>query len=711
MKLSNAAVRVMSLVLAAGAVMGAADDASAQLRIASWNISNYGGGRTADIQTALYGVFNGRSLAPDVFTVQEVLSASALAELVTILNSAPGSPGDWAAASYVDGADTESVFLYRTSKVTFVQQKTIAVGSSSTSNQPRNTYRYDFRPVGYAAVPQASIALYSVHLKAGSTSSDNSRRLVETTRIRDNAEGVDTNGANSGLDPNWNFLVAGDMNVQSSTQTAYQELVGSQANNTGRFFDPINTPGSWNGSSAFRFVHTQDPTGAGGMDDRHDQILLGGSLVDGSGFDYVGNPNIPYSTTTWNDPNHSYRAWGNDGTGFNSTMTIAGNAMVGSTIAQAIANVCTASGGHLGIFLDLRVPAKASVSTTTINFGQITQGSPATFALNVSNGGNVALWTANGIANLNYSMIASSGFTAPAGNFADAAGGGANSHTITMNTSTLGVKTGTLTLTTDAPESPTIVINLTGEVISSTPNVPPVADAGPDIVVTDVDGNFAETVVLDASASFDNDGTITNYLWKRNLATIYDGPSPTTNYNAFVGTSTLTLTVTDDDGDTSTDTVQVKVNVRPIANAGPDQTVVDNDLSGDELVTLDGSASTDSDGGITNYTWTDAGNIVLASSSNPTADVLLPVGVHTITLTATDTDNATRTDEVIITVEAGSPPACIADFDNNGGVDGGDLAAFFEMFEAGDASADVDQNGGVDGGDLAYFFERFEAGC
>ncbi len=55
-------------------------------------------------------------------------------------------------------------------------------------------------------------------------------------------------------------------------------------------------------------------------------------------------------------------------------------------------------------------------------------------------------------------------------------------------------------------------------------------------------------------------------------------------------------------------------------------------------------------------------------------------------------------------------PACPADYDNNGGVDGGDLAQFFADFEAGEGCADVDLNGGVDGGDLAYFFTVFEAG-
>lgn len=55
-------------------------------------------------------------------------------------------------------------------------------------------------------------------------------------------------------------------------------------------------------------------------------------------------------------------------------------------------------------------------------------------------------------------------------------------------------------------------------------------------------------------------------------------------------------------------------------------------------------------------------------------------------------------------------PACAADYDGNGGVDGGDLAAFFTDFEAGEGCADVDGNGGVDGGDLAEFFLVFEAG-
>ncbi len=53
---------------------------------------------------------------------------------------------------------------------------------------------------------------------------------------------------------------------------------------------------------------------------------------------------------------------------------------------------------------------------------------------------------------------------------------------------------------------------------------------------------------------------------------------------------------------------------------------------------------------------------------------------------------------------------CDADFDQNGGVDGGDVAAFIAAFEEGSPCADVDRDGGVGGGDLAYFISQFETG-
>jgi subtilisin family serine protease len=71
---------------------------------------------------------------------------------------------------------------------------------------------------------------------------------------------------------------------------------------------------------------------------------------------------------------------------------------------------------------------------------------------------------------------------------------------------------------------------------------------------------------------------------------------------------------------------------RPVANAGADQTVPDNDGDGTALVTVDGSASFDRNGTIVGYAWKE-GNSLLSSSA--IATIPLTVGAHTLTLVPT----------------------------------------------------------------------------
>ena len=59
---------------------------------------------------------------------------------------------------------------------------------------------------------------------------------------------------------------------------------------------------------------------------------------------------------------------------------------------------------------------------------------------------------------------------------------------------------------------------------------------------------------------------------------------------------------------------------------------------------------------------------------------------------------------------ASACPPCAADFDQDGGVTGSDIEAFFTAFEAGEACGDVDEDGGVTGADIEFFFVAFEAG-
>ncbi len=61
--------------------------------------------------------------------------------------------------------------------------------------------------------------------------------------------------------------------------------------------------------------------------------------------------------------------------------------------------------------------------------------------------------------------------------------------------------------------------------------------------------------------------------------------------------------------------------------------------------------------------------------------------------------------------ECGSAcPPCAADFNQDGGVDGGDVEAFYVTWETGEGCGDTNQDGGVDGGDVEFFFSQWEAG-
>jgi hypothetical protein len=214
------------------------------------------------------------------------------------------------------------------------------------------------------------------------------------------------------------------------------------------------------------------------MDDRFDYMLTNAQIIDGvagAGLEYIGNQAIAFSTTTWNDPNHSFRTWGNDGSFYNTTIntTAATNAMVGPVIAQALydAAVTDAAGGHVPIFADFRVPPRASASTLSINLGQIPQNQATSTSVIVSNSGDVGLWTSAGVGTLRYTLSGASGLTAPGGTFTALAGAAGNTHSIGVDTSVVGTFSRSLTIASNSSEEPTLVVQITGEVTGGGPAV------------------------------------------------------------------------------------------------------------------------------------------------------------------------------------------------------------------------------------------------
>jgi len=185
----------------------------------------------------------------------------------------------------------------------------------------------------------------------------------------------------------------------------------------------------------------------------------------------------------------------------------------------------------------------------------------------------------------------------------------------------------------------------------------PIANAGVDQAV-----NEGSVVNLDGTGSSDSDGTINVYSWSQTagpVVTLAGANTASPNFTApSVATDTVLtfeLTVTDNDGAIATDSVDItvqNVNQLPAANAGIDQTVNENDS-----VNLDGTASSDSDGSITTYSWTQvAGPVVTLTGATTATPGFTAPAVTTDTalifeLTVTDNNGGNATDTVVVTVQ------------------------------------------------------------
>ena len=171
--------------------------------------------------------------------------------------------------------------------------------------------------------------------------------------------------------------------------------------------------------------------------------------------------------------------------------------------------------------------------------------------------------------------------------------------------------------------------------------VPPIANAGADRLVYE-----GTKVLLNGANSTDSDGHIVSYKWAEG-SEIYN--TAQSFEKAFtIGVHTITLTVTDNDGSTGTDTVNIEVlkldKAPPIADAGTDIVV---DIG--ESVVLNASGSSDRDGNIVSYLWSENGDVL---SNVISFENTFSAGKHTITLTVTDDDNLEGDDTVIVTVLA-----------------------------------------------------------
>lgn len=210
------------------------------------------------------------------------------------------------------------------------------------------------------------------------------------------------------------------------------------------------------------------------------------------------------------------------------------------------------------------------------------------------------------------------------------------------------------------------------DITAETANSVPIANAGPDQnVVTN------SLVLLDGSASSDADNDGLTYSWEitskpeGSTAALDDNSSPNPSFTAdFDGEYLIDLIVNDGIASSESDTVVITaatINSAPVANAGPDQTVETG-----ATVTLDGSASSDSDGDALTYAWSftsvpDGSTSSLADATSVTSTFVTDIdGTYVVGLIVNDGEVDSERDSVSISsTTTNSPPTADAGSDQS----------------------------------------------
>lgn len=267
---------------------------------------------------------NGFAKRLDILTVAETDLGSS-ARLPSILNSLYGVNTYQVIASTPDGGNDRTAVVYDSSTLSLLGSSILSTGLT------HHSVRAEFRPIGTTG--QADFYIYAIHLKSGSTSSDQAIRADEAALLRADADA---------LGDGTHVIYTGDLNMLGISEGAWTNLTAA---GNGQGFDLANAPGEWHDNPAFIHLHTQDP--GGDMDDRFDFQLASDELLDGEGLDYVTG---------------SYRVFGNNGTHFLNDMIDTGTGASPDVLSALIS-----ASDHLPVVADFVIPEPTAAALLSLS--------------------------------------------------------------------------------------------------------------------------------------------------------------------------------------------------------------------------------------------------------------------------------------------------------------------------------------------------------
>lgn len=277
---------------------------------------------------------------PDLVTLNEI-GANPVNANRLLTNAFVVDGMDYDFANYSNNASSSLVNMLFYNRNRLVIQKQTMIDKSVSGQllvRVIDIYTLYYKdPIGLAAGDTVFFHAAVAHLKAGDTQADKEERARMTEALMAYIQKTKTKPEN--------WILSGDFNIQSSTETSYQNLINHSVSDI-RFFDPADASGTWNNNANFAGLHTQSTrtssTNGGcfsssGLDDRFDFILANKEVMDNSlHLQYIKN---------------SYKAIGQDGNRFNSTINSPTNNSVPTDVVTALYNLSD----HLPVAMDMKV--------------------------------------------------------------------------------------------------------------------------------------------------------------------------------------------------------------------------------------------------------------------------------------------------------------------------------------------------------------------
>lgn len=310
-------MKLSTSILLAGVFLMLAPNTYAQtrtIRLMQYNLLNYGNSAnpTSYKDPRLTGIL--QYVQPDIFGANEIRNDSTLCDhiLTDILGQG------WKRGYYSNtNNETQTNMLFWNSGLFGYRGQDIVCSNL----RDIVAYRLYYKDTVTTAHDTTNLTVIVAHLKASGGSSDEADRAAETQEVVNYLNNINQPG---------NYIFMGDLNLYSSTEQAYQNLIAN-TNANGHMNDPINRPGDWHDNSNFADIHTQSPrtttTGdggvTGGLDDRFDIMLVSDPVMnDARGAQYVTG---------------SYTVIGQDGQHFNMALTdLPTNTAAPANIIQAL---------------------------------------------------------------------------------------------------------------------------------------------------------------------------------------------------------------------------------------------------------------------------------------------------------------------------------------------------------------------------------------